>query len=74
MKDLLPLVCSYVKNSFTALEELQEFDILSNALLFTADATSMYTNIDVDLGISAVRNFLTDNKAQIPQDFPIELF
>jgi hypothetical protein len=34
----------------------------------------MYTNIDIDIGISAVRNFLQCNKAQISQDFPTELF
>jgi hypothetical protein len=74
MKELLPLVHSHVKNSFTALEEMKNLVIPDNALLFAADATSMYTNIDIDIGISAVRNFLQCNKAQISQDFPTELF
>jgi hypothetical protein len=74
MKELLPLVCSHVKNSFTALEEMKNLVIPNNALLFDADATSMYTNIDIDIGISAYRNFLQCNKAQISQDFPTELF
>jgi hypothetical protein len=74
MKELLPLVRSHVKNSFTALEEMKNLVIPDNALLFAADATSMYTNIDIDVGLSAVRNFLQYNKAQISQDFPTELF
>jgi len=74
MKELLPLVWSHVKNSFTALEELKNLVIPDNALLFAADATSMYMNIEIDIGMSAVRNFLEYNKTQIPQDFPTEFF
>jgi hypothetical protein len=74
MKELLPLVQSHVKNSFTALAELKNLFIPNNALLFAADATSMYTNIEIDIGMSAIRSFLEDNKTRIPQDFPTEIF
>jgi hypothetical protein len=74
MKDLLPLVKSYVKNSFSALEELKKIQIPENALLFSADATSMYTNIDTPTGITAVRDFIESCKNQIPENFPINLF
>jgi hypothetical protein len=74
MKELLPLVWSHVKNSFTALEELKNLVIPDNALLFAADATSMYMNIEIDIGMSAVRNFLESNKTQISQDFPTDFF
>jgi len=74
IKELLPLVQSHVKNSFTALAELKNLFIPNNALLFAADATSMYTNIEIDIGMSAVRSFLEYNKTRIPQDFPTEFF
>jgi hypothetical protein len=66
MKDLLPFVKSYVKNSFSALEELKQMNIPDNALLFSADATSMYTNIDTPTGNTAVRDFIENYKNQIP--------
>jgi len=34
----------------------------------------MYTNIEIDIGMSAIRGFLEDNKTRIPQDFPTEVF
>jgi hypothetical protein len=74
MKELLPLVQSYVKNSFNTITELKNLQIPKNALLFSADATSMYTNIDTTTGISAVKDFILTNKDKIPNDFPTNLF
>jgi hypothetical protein len=34
----------------------------------------MYTNINTDIGIQSIREFLTDNAHKIPADFPQELF
>jgi hypothetical protein len=62
MKELLPLVQSYVKNSFNTIEELKSMHIPENALLFSADAISMYTNIDTPTGISAVTDFIKSNR------------
>jgi hypothetical protein len=74
MKELLPLVHSYVKNSFNTITELKNLQIPKNALLFSADATSMYTNIDTTTGISAVKDFILTNKDKISSDFPTNLF
>jgi hypothetical protein len=74
MKDLLPLVQSYIKNAFSALEELKKIQIPDNALLFSADATSMYTNIDTPTGITAIRDFIETYRNQIPDNFPLSLF
>jgi hypothetical protein len=43
-------------------------------LLFSANAESMYTNIDTSTGIAAIKDFLTLNKEEIPKDFPKNLF
>jgi hypothetical protein len=73
-KELLPLVKSYLKNSFTLIQTLQNCKIPENALIFTADAKSMYTNIDTATGITAIRDFLHFNESFLPSNFPIDLF
>jgi len=74
MKDLLPLVRSYIKNSSTVLDDLQSIILPENTLLFSADAKSMYTNIDTPTGISAIRDFIAANTAKLPPEFPTSLF
>jgi len=44
------------------------------AKLFSADATSMYTNISTDVGILYNQYFIQENINEIPHDFPTELF
>jgi len=73
-KNLLPLVKSYLKNSTTVIDELKSLHIPENALLFSADAKSMYTNIDTDTGLTSIRNFIDDNRDNISPDFPTNLF
>jgi len=74
MKDLLFLIPSYIKDSKSLLSEVQELRIPSNAKLFTADATAMYSNIDTDTGVKAFENLFKVYKNHIPQNFPKELF
>jgi hypothetical protein len=74
MKDLIPLVKSYIKNSFELIEELQSLNIPNNALFFSADAVSMYTNIDTETGINAIKSFIQTNRDKIPDNFPSNLF
>lgn len=75
MKDLLPLVQSYIKSSASLIQDLKSLQIPQGALLFTADATSMNTNIDTTAtGILAIRNFIEKKLHYLPQNFPTELF
>ena len=74
MKTLLPYVQSYIKNSTEVIRDLKTLHIPKGALLFSADATSMYTNIDTDLGLQAFADFFEDNKTKISPNFPINLF
>jgi hypothetical protein len=74
MKDLLPLVQSYIKNSTTVINDLKELHIPDGALIFTADAKSMYTNIDTVTVVSAMRDFIISNQDQIPTDFLTDFF
>jgi hypothetical protein len=74
MKVLLPLVKSYIKNSIEVIKDLKDLFIPQDALLFSADAVSMYTNIDTASGLLAIRQFLHTNMECIPIKFPKELF
>jgi len=73
MKTLIPLVQSYIQNSTAVANDLKSLEIPEGALLFSADATSMYTNIDTETGVSAIRDFIATNLRYLPQDFPTEL-
>jgi hypothetical protein len=73
-KELLPLVKSYLKDSSTLIHCLKNLHIPENALIFTADAKSMYTNIDTNNGLETIRNFLQTNEGLLPQNFPSNLF
>jgi hypothetical protein len=74
MKELLPFIQSYIKNSSAVINDIKQLEIPDNALLFTADATSMYTKIDTKTGIAANRELLDDNHMTIPATFPTDLF
>jgi hypothetical protein len=70
MMELLPFVRSYIKNSTTIFCNLKHFTIPEGALLFSADAKSMYTNIDIATGVSALRDFISSNAKNLPPNFP----
>jgi hypothetical protein len=74
MKELLPLIKSYTKNSFDVIKDLKQIDLPENALLFSADAKSMYTNIDSTTGLLTFQHFLEENSNKISADFPTSLF
>lgn len=45
---------SYFRNSFDLLQELKDLDLPPNAVLFTADAVSMYTNIPTNQALNYI--------------------
>jgi hypothetical protein len=74
MKELLPLIQSYTKNSTDIIQDLKELMLPENATLFSADAKSMYTNIDTSLGLETLKDFLLENSTGISTSFPTNLF
>jgi hypothetical protein len=65
------------KNSIEIIQDLKEIHLPNNAVIFSADAESMYTNIiniDTDLALDTLKDFLTINSAHIPMNFPTSLF
>ena len=73
LQKLKPFVKTYLKNSTSLLDMLERLGQLPpNAWLFTADANSMYTNIDTDHAIEVIGMWLDSLKDQLPPDFPLE--
>jgi hypothetical protein len=64
--ELQPIVQSapgYIIDSAHCQDDLDRLDLPPNARLFTADAISMYSNIDLNLGIASIRQWLEEESA-----------
>jgi hypothetical protein len=74
---IVHLCPSYTKDSYQILDELKALGTLPpNARLFTADAVSMYTNIDASHGIEIIGKWLELHRSEICNictDFHFEL-
>ena len=74
LQKLTKYVPSYIKNSKHLLDELDKLPVLpASARLFTADAQSMYTNIDPDEGIPVLRKYLEKYNMEAKSDINIDL-
>ena len=68
---LKPVIPTYIKDSQQLLLKLKALKYLpKHALLFTADATSMYTNIDTPHALSMISRWL--DTVALPEGFPLE--
>jgi hypothetical protein len=74
MKTLLPLIPSYIKKSSNLIKELKSLNLLPSTKLFTANASSMYTNIDTATGIQAIQHLFKLYHDRVPTNFPREFF
>jgi len=75
MKELiqLNLFPSCTKDSTEFLNNTKDLIILLSAKIYTADASSMYTNIDFTTGIQAMETLFQMHANEIPSSFPMEL-
>ena len=69
MKHFVP---TFLKDGQTLLNDLKHIILPSNAILFTADANSMYNNIDTDHAIKVISWWLDELEPDLPPDFPID--
>jgi hypothetical protein len=74
MKQLIPFVKSHIYNSTKVIQDLKNLYVPENALIFSADATSMYTNIDTEIGVASIRDLILQNHEALHDNFPTELF
>ena len=65
---------TFVKDSDQILNEVKPLELPTGALLFTADAVSMYNNIDTEHAIAVISWWLDDLHArgELPFAFPLE--
>jgi hypothetical protein len=72
LQRVVHLCPSYLKDSWDLLESLKSLGSLPpNALFFTADAVSMYSNIDTPLGLLSMQNWFNLHSHELPRDFPV---
>lgn len=65
LQSIVKKLPSFIKNSSDLIMDLSTMTLPENATLFTADAISMYTNIDTDTALSEINRFLHDNPALV---------
>jgi hypothetical protein len=71
MKKIIPCSPTHLKDSQVFIKEIV---VLSpHAKLFTANATVMYTTIQLDMGISAIAGWIKAYPNTVPKDFPQQL-
>jgi hypothetical protein len=77
LSKIVKLCPSHIKDSYQVLDDLRQLGTLPpSARLFTADAVSMYTNIDTDHGIETIQKWLDLHRQEILADhasFPFAL-
>ena len=66
LQDVAKSFPSYLQSSFDLLHDFKTVNLPPNCRIFTADATSMYTNIDTDAAISAIHHYIVTNHAKFP--------
>jgi hypothetical protein len=63
---------SYFKNSYALREELLQMELPPNAVLFTADATSMYTTIPTNTAMVVIKNLLLNYSSTHNPNYPVK--
>jgi hypothetical protein len=72
LQQVIRLCPAYPKDSWQLLRELHELPPLPpDAICFTADTMSMFTNIDNQHGIETIGRWLNLHRADLPTDFPL---
>lgn len=69
LQKLCRYIPSYIKNSYEYHKKITSRKWPAGTLLFTADATAMYDNIDIDHGIKSVKLWLDSLREELPNDF-----
>ena len=74
LQKLKPSIPTFIKDGQQVLNEIELLQLPPNAKLFTADANSMYNNIDTEHAIRVIEWWLKklDQNKQLPPDFPLE--
>lgn len=52
---------SYIKDTYDFVQKVKKLEIPQKAILFTMDIDSLYTNIDIQEGLQAIKNIFIKN-------------
>ena len=68
---LLPLIPSYIKDSYSLVLKLYDFKLPNTNVMFSADVEALYPSIPINLSISYVKRFLIlfNDKHKLNIDF-----
>ena len=74
LQKLKPIIPTYVKDSQQILDKIKPLRLPPHARLFTANANSMYNNIDTEHAIRVIKWWLNnvDERDLLPEGFPPE--
>ena len=70
LQRLKKFIPSYIQDSEDLQQQLSSLQIPRNTRIFTCDAVSMYTNIDVDHSISIIKMWFQTFQHELPPNFP----
>jgi hypothetical protein len=74
MRLLLPYISTYLRDSQHVIDLATNLGTLSpHARLFTADSTTMYTNIEPNVGVQAIIDLIASLRDDLPPSFPSQL-
>jgi hypothetical protein len=74
MKKIIPCSPTHLKDSQTLINEIKEIGVLPpHTKLFTADASAMYINIRLDVGIAEIAGWMKASPHTVPKDVPQQL-
>ena len=73
LQSLRPFLPAFIKDSAEFQQQLQLTPIPSKTNLFTCDAISMYTNIDVSHSIEIISKWFVEFENELPPNFPCNL-
>ena len=57
---------SYIESSFDLIKDFRNLNLPLNCRIFTADAVSMYANIDTETAITAIHDYIVANQNKFP--------
>ena len=69
LSPIVPHLTTYIKDDWHFLKQLPHTMDFNNTTLYSVDITSLYTSIPHDLGIDAIRYWITKYRHLIPQRF-----
>jgi hypothetical protein len=74
MKQIIHHTPTHLRDSQALIDNIKDLGPLTpNAKLFTADATSMHTNIKPDIGINAIKQLMEAYPNTVPRNVPQKL-